>query len=109
MSAQQEDALTNKYAWLVPAATWGRLHYIPGVTHETWRTWWDDYPNEGHERTAICGRTFVVTLPGIFSRMGLDRCAHCCDRLGITRGHGACPNDDTATAIPDSVKETQQP
>lgn len=46
----------------------------------------------GEGRTT-CGRESTLYIPGILSRMSLDRCAHCCDRLGIARGVGSPKND----------------
>ena len=92
----REDALANKYAWLVPQKTWNRLHYVEGVTFDTWDAWWEPESVPGYnasELTAACGRTIDATLPGIFSRIGCPRCAHCCDALGIPRGNGAPAND----------------
>lgn len=88
------DALYNKYSWLTSVVGWYRLHYIPGVTYDDWDNWWED-DNADHEVIAICGTRFIATLPGIFSRMGLPRCAHCCDKLTIPRGNGAALNDKT--------------
>lgn len=39
-------------------------------------------------RTA-CGLETSLSVPGMFSRMGLARCAHCCRAVGIERGDGA--------------------
>ena len=93
------DALTNKYAWLhTRRQSSDRLHYCPGVTFETWDSWWDEGSMPGYgapELDTACGRRLAMTLPGLFSRMGMPRCAHCCDRLGIPRGAGAPLNDLT--------------
>ena len=44
--------------------------------------------------TTLCGRKGSLTMPGIVSRMGLPRCAHCCRLAGIPRGDGAPANSD---------------
>ena len=44
--------------------------------------------------TTMCGRKGFLTMPGIFSRMGLARCAHCCRLTGVPRGDGAPFNQD---------------
>jgi hypothetical protein len=92
----KSDALNNKYAWLVPARTWNRLHYVPGVTFEDWDVWWDTTTPK--TMTAVCGLVFDADLPGIFSRIGCPRCAHCCRAVGIPRGHGAALNDEALDA-----------
>lgn len=98
------QALESKYVWLVPPS-WGRLHYIPEIDDTDdatsgssyWETYWDDWdrydPDRPRELHAVCGLRARFQLPGILSRMGLDRCAHCCDTLGIERGHGAPMNE----------------
>lgn len=50
--------------------------------------------------TLACGRSAVrAWIPGIFSRMTLPRCAHCCDRLGMPRGVGSPKNDDDCRRV----------
>lgn len=40
-----------------------------------------------------CGRTVTyIGIPGLFSRMGLYRCARCCDATGLPRGKGSPKN-----------------
>jgi hypothetical protein len=42
----------------------------------------------------VCGiENRLMSMPGIISRMGLPRCAKCCDKLGVPRGEGAPFND----------------
>jgi hypothetical protein len=41
------------------------------------------------EGVAVCGARGYFMVPGLFSRMGLKRCDHCCDHLAIPRGAGA--------------------
>lgn len=88
---EREDALTNKYAWIV-SSTWAALHYVNGFNADTWYNWWD---HNNHTATTACGRTFEVDLPGIFSRMGLHRCVQCCRKLRIPDGDGAPANNKT--------------
>ena len=41
----------------------------------------------------VCGRTGQLSYPGVFSRLGMPRCAHCCRMLRIPRGDGVPKND----------------
>lgn len=70
--------------WLVLPA-WGALHRVAKID------WWEGEMIRG-PGTTVCGRTGFLMMPGIFSRMGLGRCRHCCARLGIPQGEGAPKN-----------------
>ncbi|HXJ63997.1 MAG TPA: hypothetical protein VNN79_09600 [Actinomycetota bacterium] len=90
-------ALASKYVWLV-TGEWRRLHYVPAVDdrddHISGLAFWETYWDGRHvPMAAICGTKAEWQLPGILSRIGLDRCARCCDILGIERGHGAPMNE----------------
>lgn len=90
-----EDASANKLAWLV-GNNWRTLHYVAGIDATTWDNWWepDSVPGyQARQLTAMCGTVIQADLPGMMSRMGLRRCARCCDRLRIPRGNGAPVND----------------
>lgn len=68
--------------WLV-LPSWGALHRVSSIA-------WDD----GLEwisgtGTTVCGRRGRLSMPGLFSRMGLPRCAQCCAAVGIPPGEGA--------------------
>jgi hypothetical protein len=72
--------------WLV-TPKWTVLHRISEIE-------WEEVEKYGgslvHGRgVAVCGVNAHFRMPGIFSRMGLPRCALCCRRLGIPRGDGA--------------------
>lgn len=54
---------------------------------------WEDW--DASARTS-CGRTSIVHIPGLFSRMGADRCRACCRVLGIEPGVGSPKNDKGA-------------
>jgi hypothetical protein len=69
--------------WLVFPATWNRLHRVADIE------WEDAEDMIGGEGTALCGRKGYLTMPGMFSRMGLPRCAHCCRLAGVPRGDGS--------------------
>ena len=79
--------------WLV-ARSYERLHRIAVVETEDWDG--DGENGVGASGRTVCGLTGWFAMPGIFSRMGRPRCAHCCDRLRIPRGDGAPANSDEA-------------
>lgn len=59
-----------------------------------------------------CGRRSWLSIPGLFSRMGLQRCYHCCRILGFPQGEGSPKNDDVCRKImglPKSKKLTKFP
>lgn len=75
--------LNRHHDWLV-LNSWNRLHR---VTEIVWEGGSPDVECMGEGR-ALCGAHGVFCIPGFLSRMGLDRCAHCCDILGVPRGYG---------------------
>ena len=76
------DADNWRSRWLVDRR-WNALHRIASIE-------WEE-PDEmiAGEGISVCGRQRRFFMPGIFSRMGLKRCAECCKLLGIPRGDGA--------------------
>lgn len=89
------DLLDTKWEWMV-TGDWNRLHYVPGYVNTD--EWWDEATDGGIEGTSACGRRAVWSVPGVLSRLGRERCAHCCRALGIPRGDG-CPQNDKALHI----------
>lgn len=75
--------------WLV-FPSWNRLHRVAEIE------WEGDDPEDMRSGTGttMCGRKGYLVMPGILSRMGLPRCAHCCRLAGIPRGDGAPFNND---------------
>jgi len=80
--------------WLVTVRSWNRLHAIPRAAVD---------PDDEDAVEALCGGPWPVltalcactaewTMPGVFSRMGMARCGHCCRKLGITAGPGTPAN-----------------
>lgn len=50
--------------------------------------------------TMACGwRVAYAFIPGFGSRLGLPRCSHCCDKLGLPRGVGSPKNDKECRII----------
>jgi len=56
------------------------------------------YDTAGDGVTA-CGWRTRLAIPGIFSRMSMRRCAHCCRRLGYPQGVGSPKNDEACRAL----------
>lgn len=46
---------------------------------------------------AICGHSGFMCMPGIFSRMSLQRCPECCKLLNIPEGKGNAYNEGLGT------------
>lgn len=49
--------------------------------------------------TALCGRTQMFSVPGVFSRMYAPRCKNCCSALKISPGIGTPLNEFKHTGI----------
>jgi len=74
---------TPHQEWMV-LNSWRVLHRISDIDPVDLEG--DLLPNG--EGVALCGASGHFMVPGLFSRMGLRRCAKCCDLLGIPRGDG---------------------
>jgi len=75
--------------WLV-LPSWNRLHRVSEIV---WEGEGEDDKRSGHGVT-LCGRKGYLQMPGILSRMGGPRCAHCCRLAGVPQGDGAPFNQD---------------
>jgi hypothetical protein len=53
----------------------------------------------GGPGTTVCGVTTWLSIPGLFSRMGLRRCKRCCAAVGFPQGVGAPKNDDACRPL----------
>ncbi len=47
----------------------------------------------------VCGLTGWLSIPGFFSRMGKERCKHCCRMTGMPQGIGSPKNDDACRPL----------
>jgi len=86
--------------WLV-AGCGRRLH---AVRDEDWTGEHRDHMEEhwgvGCPVRLACGRTAAsVWIPGMFTRMGAERCQGCCRALGYPAGVGSPKNDQACRAI----------
>lgn len=73
---------TRHEEWLV-LTSWKVLHRVSEIEPNDLE---DGLPNG--LGVTVCGQRGHLMIPGFISRMGLRRCAHCCDALGIIRGAG---------------------
>ena len=101
MSAEQDEAEVDYTATLehyarvewVVFGKWDRLHK-PETFAVDQRGWCF------RDVTTACGlRRDEAFIPGIFTRMGAERCGNCCDRSGFPRGIGSPKNDDECRAL----------
>lgn len=67
--------------WLV-LDSWNRLHRVVEIDH-------DELEREGFAMgVAACSVYGRFQVPGVLSRLGLPRCAHCCRAVGVPVGNG---------------------
>ena len=81
-------AVLAEWDWVYTRSPGGhRLHHVA--------EWEDpDIVEPYGQGVTTCGYCGELAIPGIVSRLGLPRCAHCCDRLSIPRGKGSPKNDE---------------
>ena len=83
--------------WLV-SKSWNRLHFAeltPGQALELGGEGWLGGPVR-----LACGRVAAgVSVPGVFTRMGGQRCTGCCRALGLPPGKGSPKNDQACRAL----------
>jgi len=85
-----------EWDWLV-FGRWDRLHHATLTPKQYEELGNNSYLDE--TITLTCGiRASRPGIPGLFTRAGCLRCAHCCDRLGYPRGVGSPKNDDACRA-----------
>lgn len=66
--------------WLV-LESWRVLHHVGAIK-------WRDQDRIVGKGTASCGAIGEFMMPGVFSRLGLPRCKHCCRRTKTADGLG---------------------
>lgn len=90
-----EDALasrrTAEWDWVV-TSSYRRLH----APLEFDDPGYDGYDEAGR---TLCGRTGHLSIPGVFTRMGAERCRHCCRMTGMPAGTGSPKNDAACRPI----------
>jgi hypothetical protein len=78
--------------WLV-SRSWNRLHHAD-LSPQDAADLIDEGGLDGPVRLS-CGQTAAwVSIPGVFTRMGAERCTGCCRALGYAAGKGSPKNDD---------------
>lgn len=62
---------------------------------------WDDPHEEMYDPHGVtaCRISGELLIPGLFSRMGLPRCRHCCRLTGMPPGKGSPKNDDACRPL----------
>ena len=82
-----------RYDWLV-SKSWNRLHAVTEWTGDHRLCMEQEWGVSLPVRLA-CGRTASgVWIPGMFTRMGGQRCTGCCRALGYPQGKGSPKNCD---------------
>ncbi|MEY2653375.1 MAG: hypothetical protein RLZZ524_402 [Pseudomonadota bacterium] len=71
--------------WLV-TPSYSVLHRVAWID-------WEDADRLRGIGMAACGRMDLLLVPGLFSRMLLDRCSRCCAVANVPRGVGAPYNE----------------
>jgi len=93
----QEFISIGRYDWYV-SRSWNRLHWAE-IGSEYWAGIAMDWCVTEPIRLA-CGRTAAwLSIPGMFTRMGAQRCTGCCRVLGYPVGKGSPKNDDACRRI----------
>jgi hypothetical protein len=96
-SAEQFISI-GTYDWYV-SKSWNRLHAVTEFTDEHKADMEMEWAVLSPVRLA-CGRTAAsLWIPGMFSRMGAERCKGCCRATGMPAGKGSPKNDDACRAI----------
>ena len=77
--------------WIV-TGRWDKLH-APVA--------WDDpdYEAQVDDARTACGLRGWFSIPGLFTRRGAPRCAHCCRITGFPPGKGSPKNDDACRPL----------
>jgi hypothetical protein len=83
--------------WLVTRA-WNRLHHAT-LTNDQLQVMYDDRFLTAPVKLT-CGRTAAyVSIPGILTRIGAERCIGCCTALGYPQGAGSPKNVDACREV----------
>ena len=85
---------TARVDWVIIATSWRVLHAVREI-HDVPEGYDDETDADA---TLGCGRRAHVCIPGMFSRLGKRRCAHCCRATGCPPGDGSPKNDAAGRA-----------
>lgn len=73
----------------------GLLHAAPADVLPQFNDW----DGDSIESPAACGTGYLLTIPGVGSRLCLPRCAECCRLTGLPEGIGSPKNDDACRQL----------
>ena len=82
--------------WVIGEWDWWLLGQGERLHHAL--TWDPQGETFGHGFTS-CGRGGMLSIPGMFTRMGAERCRKCCERMGYPQGTGSPKNDDACRPL----------
>jgi len=100
LESAEEFISIGRVDWYV-TKSWRKLH---AVRDEDWT---GEHRADMEQEWAVlspvrlaCGRVAAsVCIPGMFSRMGAERCKGCCRALGYPQGKGSPKNDDACRVL----------
>lgn len=90
-----------EYDWLIDYSirpSRARLHApTPDIVkhYDDWEEGIENYGVNHGSVSALCGRSGDWSIPGVFSRMSVPRCARCCKLSRFPRGDGSPKNDQS--------------
>ncbi len=74
--------------------SWEKLHHARLIDDlESFDLW-----RQGEGETA-CGRRGYLYIPGFATRLGAERCRHCCRKIGFPDGKGSPKNDRACRSL----------
>ena len=98
LESAEEFISIGRYDWFT-TRTGRRLHAVLEFSGEHKADMEAEWAVLSPVRLA-CGRVAAgVWIPGMFSRMGAERCRGCCAALGYPAGKGSPKNDDACRVI----------
>lgn len=100
LESAEEFISIGKLDWFV-SKSWNKLHAVRGTD------WTGEHRADMEQEWAVlspvrlaCGRVAAsLWIPGMFSRMGAERCKGCCRALGYPTGKGSPKNDDACRVM----------
>ena len=100
MSDTDEELLVDlaRFDWITTPSG-EKLHALLAGLIDVENWWFTDIATQ-------CGRVADYGyIPGVFTRMGAERCKRCCDVLGYPHGVGSPKNDPACKAALDAKEK----
>lgn len=72
---------------------WDWWVFYDGTVLHAAEVQYDQRLDVGGQGSTACGRRGTLWIPGIFTRMGAQRCKRCCLVVGFPQGTGSPKND----------------